>query len=252
MTGTVKLYAKWNFVMLNEDFSNATLSTNSADKTVNGIKYRPNYTGSSFEVVKSGNESYLKWTLGTEAGGLNANIITETFNGKTIADMPDDDCLLSIELKIAREVGKDFLGFSFRLNTPGGTYGKLYLFRIDTEGNIHFGNDLTSQTIGCLPVDGSWYSVRMIVDFNGGKIFFLDENGNYIKNTNGTTETGDDTDYFVFTVPSNISGEVATTAEWRKKYNGYYFFIDENYSPEDGGKVAKIGLIKMVQGNIFE
>lgn len=242
--GSVKLYAKWFMNFIDEDYSNVSIHTN-GDKTLTdtGVWYAPNTTGSTFETMTEGGVSFLRWTLGN-AAEKNSYIITKTVTGRTYADMAPSDAILSMQVDLKKPEGKDILEFSFRLNSPGGTYGRHYLFHVTRDGSIYFGQASSGEKIGELKADGSITSMRMVFDFINAKIYFYSESGEVIYTFDAVVPE--------VALNADKSLTPSSTNAWREHLTGYYFYFEEHCSLSDAGRAIDICRIKVKQGNIFE
>ena len=218
-SGVYEVYARWNRVVINEDYTDSTVDSTAATVTVNGITYNgEGKSGASFKTESANGKNYLVWTAGENDSSISvANDSTSvpstvsytvTLGKNGAAELPDLELGLSGEadsnIIIARLVG----------------------------GNITLGASETSiATVGDDAV-----TVRIVIDFNEGTVTVYDEWGRTVAEEELAESSG-----------------VATALELKENFKDELLYIRRiNASSGKASQSVRIYNIKVDDGNTLE
>ncbi|MBR2465309.1 MAG: InlB B-repeat-containing protein [Clostridia bacterium] len=236
--GPFAVYAKWNNVLFNEDFSKTEINhdhSTSSNPSFNGLNLtvKGKSEASFASRVDENGASYLLWTKGTSDPGLS---ITNP-SGYSFAAMQADS--VSYEIKISRDADAPILAsteiiLESNVDMSGNSaWGTLNLLKIYSDGSVACGVD--STVIGSI-ADGSILTVRMVIDFQNGTISFYRESGSEIHSVS-------------FSAPEKSGAE--TTAEWKTLIQKYMIYWRANLSSVPADATLRIYGIKIAEGNLF-
>ena len=236
--GPLTVYAKWNNVLFDEDFSSGRINhdySTEANPSFDGLNITvKGKDGASFtsKVDKDG-KPYLEWIKGTADPSLS---ITNP-GGYSFATMQADS--VSYEISIARDGNNPILATSeiileSNVDVNGNTaWGTLSLLKIYSDGGVACAVD--STVIGSI-ADGSILTVRMVIDFTEGKISFYREDGSEIHSIG-------------FAVPEKSGAKDA--AEWKTLIKKYMLYWRANIGSVSADAAIRIYGIKIAEGNSF-
>ncbi len=231
----ITIYAKWSVTIIDEDYSNATLSITSGKKTVNGITYNVNNsTGASFEAKTENDESYLEWQVGSKGSQF-------AKSGSTISTL--EDSAISYEFTFSKNGDSTLTNFYMRTYTSVDVNGNsistnyIYLFKVvggavyltdNAEGSVQ------STDIKIAEVGDEKTTVRIVLDFAAMQVKAYDSDGGLIQAID-------------LEIPESSGANDGT--EYQKTFTDYLFFA-KAVSPYS--TAINFYEIKVWGGNVFE
>ncbi len=233
--GLYEIWAKWNKVFVNEDYSSVNIDRTEQKGTYNGIEYfGQGKKGSSFKTVEENGERYLVFTPGEADPTI---LISNT--ASNISTMSGD--FISYTLTFSKNGAATIPTFEFRLigkHTAAGETGKgdsnIYLGKINENGEFTLGTGTTVvSAIGDKPV-----TIRIVLNFANGTIDAYDEWGNVLASTSMPD------------IPSHSGA--SNYQEWKQCFRSYLL-----YTRRTGGSAEKIAEsiriygIRIEEGNAF-
>jgi hypothetical protein len=148
--GTVKLYARWLNVYVNEDYTETTLEVLEGNKTVDGIYYTgSSKVGSSYKTMTDANGiPYLEWIKGTKDPAISVPA-----GSSNITNSATDDRCISYTIKLSKNGDAPMIPATIRMIASNDVSGagispteKINLFTLSTSGALKMG-DLTIDTL---------------------------------------------------------------------------------------------------------
>ena len=232
-SGNITVYAKWNLVLINSDYSDAGININATEKWASaaGIAYDANgKAGASYITVDEGNgNKYLVWTVGTADPSMNLK-----GDGNDLTN--SDSSVISFTFKLSKN-GSDNLPanisarFIANRDVNGGTISsKQISFFTIKNGVIKLGD---KEVIGEL--SESITELRIVVDFDALTFTAYTTDGK-VKST------------VSFDIPTATKAE--TGRELMKCFTGRIINIYNSTSSLDGS--IRFYEIKVEEGNPFK
>ncbi len=239
LTGEYTVWAKWNVIVFDEDYSKTVIDVTEASftkekTTYNGGTEKDPREGASFktEEDESGNK-YLVWTNGTEDPMI-------TVNNGAIASMAQP--LVSYEIRIRRNGNAPFMQTSAtaraQVDVNGNTLSpsaQISLFSTKKSGNVYLAGS-SDKLLGAVSADGSEFVIRIVIDFANLKLY-------------GYTD-GDEKLETSLAIPE-VTG--ATTGEaFQKLFKTYVLYWQGGKANSEEGSSMIVEGIKIAEGNLFE
>jgi uncharacterized repeat protein (TIGR02543 family) len=232
-SGDVTVYAKWNLVLINSDYSDAGINIDATEKWASaaGIAYDANgKAGASYKTVDEGNgNKYLVWTVGTADPSMNLK-----GDGNDLTN--SDSSVISFTFKLSKN-GADNVPanltarFIANRDVDGGTISsKVISFFTIKNGVIKLGD---KEVIGEL--SESITELRIVVDFDALTFTAYNLDGKAMATVN-------------FTIPAETKAQ--TGKDFMKCITGRILNIYNNTS-SNGGSI-RFYEIKVEEGNPFK
>ena len=222
--GTLMLYAKWSAPIVDAEYSKGgTLG----DYGV--LSHNPD-GGGTFKVV-NGEESYLVWA-DTDSNG--SSIIGR--DGK-YSQYANDSLKVSFVLTLGRNGDDTLLPFSIYLRDTKTTTGSnrfLNIFRMDASGKLYLGQSIQFDQ---LPSAGMM-TIRFVLDFESGKMFAYNENGDCIKETSMSS------------AGIKVPTEYKSYEDWFRNLSGTGSSLITMKAAAAGS--IRIGKVQVLSGNVSE
>ncbi len=220
-----------------EDYTKSEINISGATATINNITYcAPNDQGTNFKTKKD--ENGVNYLLITKADKNPEITVAAIGESSSIAAMACNQ--ISYEFTISRKNIDSFcyaVDYTY-LKANNGNY--LKLFDLYEDGDIVACINTTelnsNNTLAKITTNNPLFTLRLVIDFEVGKAFIYDENGN-ITNTFDSLVTQD-------------NKRIENTLEWKSLLTKemFHFCINGGKS----GSKLRIYSLKIAEGNIFE
>ena len=213
--GLYEVYAKWNKIFVDEDYSSSVIDVSQSDYTVNGIIYNgKDKNASSFKTERAADgTTYLVWAVGESDSSLSVK--------EPLSDVNDNSISYTVELgKNGNAVLPD-LEFAISGNSESNiVLGKL------TDGAF----TLTSSREALFSIGDSTVTLRIVLDFESGTITAYDEYGRVAG-----------------------SAAFAASAELKDAFTEELFHIKRiNGTSDKAAQAVRIYNIKIEEGDVFK
>ncbi len=229
--GMFKLYAKWLYLFVGEDFESKDLDA-SANTSYNKVNLNLQKEGTTARTeLDEQNNKYLRVFATTGDA-----IVMVTNSSYNLTHMTETKLSIKFDLL----PGEITSNLQINIATSGGAYGQLKLASL-TGATGSF--KLVDSSTEIANVNGGRTTVRLLVDFAAAKIYAYSEDGEVI-------------DSATLTVPNPAVGneKPATVADWQKVATNYllYAWMD-NPQKKTEGATSSLGFdnITVAEGMIF-
>ncbi len=237
LTGEYTVFAKWNVVVFDEDYSETVIDVTESTFKKDGITYnggteKDPREGASFktEEDESGNK-YLVWTNGTEDP-----MITAT--GGAIASMAQP--LVSYEIRIRRNGNAPFMQTSATARAQVDVSGnklspsaQIPLFGTKKDGGVYLAG---TELLGTVSADGSEFVIRIVIDFANLKLYGYTDEGEKLETS--------------FTIPAKTGA--STGKEFQDLFTTYVLYWQGGKTNSEEGSSMIVEGFRIAEGNLFE